>query len=162
MTASYAQSDGSAIAASRSLWSITATVTLAAITHAYDFGVAAWVAGAIVIVLLFSLSNRYRRTGSRLAAVFYSLLSLWVIAGFGLVGGVWNHAVKIVLTAVNGGTVPAGLEPLFMDPELGSVSYEAFWVLLGIASVAAAFYGYRFVRTVRWTARADVADQGAV
>lgn len=149
---SSGRTDRSTLAATWSLWSITATVIFAAVTHAYDFGIAAAVAGGAVIAILFALYRRYRRTGSRLALGSYGLLSLWVIGGFGLVGGVWNHAVKIALSAANGGTLSPALEPFFMAPELGDGVYEMLWILLGGASLVAAFFGYRFFRTVRWTA----------
>jgi len=153
MTSSTTQSGRSRGTASRSLWSIAATVILAAFTHAYDFGPAAFLAGTVVLVTLFLVNARYRRTQSRFAALLYSLLSLWVIAGFGLLGGVWNHAVKLVVVAGSGGTLPSALEPLFMSPDLGGATYEALWIVLGVASVFAGYFGYRFARTVRWTVR---------
>jgi len=153
MTSSITRSGRSSVAASRSLWSIAVTVILAAFTHAYDFGPAAFLAGTVGLVTLFVLNARYRRTESRSAALVYTLLSLWVIAGFGVVGGVWNHTVKIVVVAASGGTLPPALSPLFMSPDLGDATYEALWILLGISSVFAAHFGYRFARAVRWAAR---------
>lgn len=138
--------------ASRSLLSIAVTASLAAITHAYDFGIPAFIVGAVIIATLIALSRRYRRTGSRPAVVLYGLLSLWIIGGFGLVGGFWNHAVKGTLMAANGGALPSGLEPLFMSPDLGPPVYEVGYILLFAASALAAYLGYRFVRTVPWRA----------
>jgi len=136
--------------ASRSLLSISVTAALASITHAYDFGIPAFIVGAVMIAALAALSRRYQRTGSRPAVVLYGLLNLWIIGGFGLVGGFWNHAVKIPLMAMNGGTLPSTLWPLFMSPDLGSPTYEVLYILLFAASVPAAYLGYRFVRTVPW------------
>ena len=134
----------------RSLVSVSVTAFLAAVTHAYDFGTAAFGVGAFIIALLVVLSRRQQRTGSRLALVLYGLLNLWIIGGFGVVGGFWNHAVKVPLIAANGGTLPPALEPLFMSPDLGSLTYEVVSILTFGASVFAAYFGYRFVRTVRW------------
>lgn len=159
MTALESPSSASAIAASRSLLSVAATVVLAAITHAYDFGPAAFVAGAVVLGMLFTLNRHYRRVGSRLAIVLYGLLSLWVIVGFGLVGGVWNHAVRDVLSTANGGTLSTAIQPLFMSPELGSAVYETFWILLGAAALLAAYFTYRLARVVPWSPRASVATR---
>ncbi len=148
--------------ASRSLWSISITVLLASITHAYEFGAPAFVVGAIVIAILFALTSHYRRAGNRPVLVLYGLLNLWVIGGLGLVGGLWNHAVKVAVSAVNGGALPPTLERFFMSPDLGSAAYEAIGILTFGASMFAAYFGYRFARTVRWTARPDSSGQGAV
>lgn len=162
MTTASQQSSRSTSAASRSLWSISMTITLASITHAYEFGTPAFVVGAIVVAILFALTSHYRRTGNRLVLVLYGLLNLWVIGGFGLVGGLWNHAVKVAVSAVNDGALPLSLQRFFMSPELGSAPYEAIGILTFVASMFAAYFGYRFARTVRWIGRADSPGQGAV
>lgn len=141
--------DGTVLA-SRSLLSVSLTATLASITHAHDFGTSALAVGVVVVAMLVALNSRFRRTGSRPALVLYGLLNLWIIVGFGLVGGFWNHAVKVSLVALNGGTLPAGLEPVFMSPGLGSPTYEAVSILTFAASVLTAYLGFRFVRTVGW------------
>ncbi len=162
MRTSFNHPDRTIVLGSRSLLSISATAFLAAITHAYEFGTPAFAVGAIVIAILFALSSHYRRTRNRLVFVLYGLLNLWVIGGFGLVGGLWNHAVKVAVSAVNGGALPLSLERFFMSPDLGSATYEAIGILTFGASMFAAYFGYRFARTVRWTARADSSGQGAV
>lgn len=161
MTTSAQSSSLSAIAASRLLWSIAATVVLASITHAYEFGAPAFAVGAIVIALLSALSGRYRRTGTRPALVIYGLLNLWIIGAFGLVGGLWNHAFKVVVSAAHGGALPPALEPFFMSPDLGSATYEAIGILTFGASLCAAYFGYRFARMVRLVARADAPGRDA-
>ena len=59
-----------------SLWSISITVILAAITHAYEFGIVAFAVAAVVIAVLLALGAHYRRTGNRPALVLYGLLNL--------------------------------------------------------------------------------------
>jgi len=130
----------------RSLQSVALTVALAAITHAYEFGPVAFAAGIAIIALLWSFMAHYRRTGRRSALVPYGLVALWVIAGLGIVGGFWNHAVKVVVVALHNGAVPVELEKLFMSPELGSFTNESIGVLTFVASLMAAYHGYRFVR----------------
>lgn len=132
----------------RSLQSVSLTAILAAITHAYDFGHIAFVVGAVLVALLWSLVAHYRRTGRRAALVPYGLLSLWIIVGFGLVGGFWNHAIKALVVALHEGAVPSELAGMFMTPELGSITYESIGVLTFAASVMAATHGYRFARAV--------------
>lgn len=164
MTTSWHQSSRSSATASRALWSISVTVILASITHAYEFGTAALVVGAIVIAIL-SVLSRHLRTGNRPAFLLYglyALLSLWVVVGFGLVGGLWNHAVKVAVSAVNGGVLPPSLERFFMSPDLGSVAYETIGILTFGASMFAAYFGYRNVRAGRRMARVDSQGQGAL
>lgn len=162
MTAPSPQSGRATIGASPSLWSVSATVLLASITHAYESGTPAFVVGAIIIAILFALSSHYHRTGHRLALVLYGLLNLWVIGGFGVVGGLWNHAVKVAISAVNDGALPVVVERFFMSPDLGSAMYEVVGILTFAASMFAAWFGYRFARAVPWTARADSPGPGAV
>ncbi len=130
-----------------SILSVSLTAALAAISHAYDFGPAAFLVGAIGIALLVASGLGYARSGSRWALVPYALLSLWVIAGFGIVGGFWNHAVRDLLVVMRGGPLPASAEPWFISPAPGSGAYETVGILTFVASVAAAVFGYRFVRS---------------
>lgn len=141
---------------SRSLLSISATAFLAAITHAYDFGVPALVAGGILIALMALLNGHYRRTGKRIPLLLYGLLNLWIIVGLGLVGGFWNHTVKVALAATYRGAIPASVENLFMSPELGSVVFEGLGVLTFVACVVAAYFGYHYGRAVLTRPKAGV------
>ena len=130
-----------------SILSVSMTAALAAFTHAYDFGGAALAVGGIAIVLLTTSGLGYQRSGNRAWMLFYALLNLWIIVGFGIVGGFWNHAVKVVLCAVYGGTLPSSLEAWFISLEPGTVVYEAAGILTFVGSMAAAVFGYRFVRS---------------
>jgi hypothetical protein len=135
---------------------------LASITHAYEFGTVAFVAGAVVIAILFALSSHYRRTGNRPVLVLYGLLNLWVIGGFGLVGGLWNHAVKVAVSAATGGALPQSLERFFMSPNLGGATHEIIGILTFGASLFAVYFGYRYARTLRWMRRADAPGRSTV
>ena len=141
--------------AAMSLLSVSLTAILAAITHAYEFGPAALVVGAIGVAVLAALSIGFRRTGNRVILGLYALLDLWIIGGFGIVGGFWNHAVKAVLVAVHAGTLPPSVATWFIAPELGSVVYETLGILTFVTGLAAARDGYRFLRSAR-------ASRGAV
>ncbi len=130
-----------------SVLTVSLTVALAAITHAYEFGPPAFLVGGIAIALLTTLGLGYQRTGNRFLIALYALLNLWVIGGFGMVGGLWNHTVKVALCAAHGGTLPSSLEAGFMSPELGSAAYETVGILTFVASLVAAVFGYRFIRS---------------
>jgi len=129
-----------------SVLSASAAAALAAVTHSYDFGAPAFLAGGIVIALLFALGLGYQQRRRRALLVPYVLINLWIIFGFGVVGGFWDHVVKGILCALNGGFVPAALEPWFTSPDLGGPAYEIAWVLTFLAAIPAAVFGYRFVR----------------
>lgn len=159
MTTTAYPSGGSATA-SAALWSLSATIVLASFTHARDFGVIAFVTGAVLIAVLLLLAGYQRRTGSWLTLLLWGLLELWVIGGFGFFGGFWNHAVKVAVSALNGGVLPPSWEPLFMSPDLGNLAYETAGILTFGASVLAAFFGYRYARALRATSGG--AGQGAV
>ena len=129
-----------------SVLSASAAAAFAAFTHSYVFGPLAFLAGGIVIALLFTLGFGYQRNGKRVLLLPYALINLWIIVGFGIVGGFWDHAVKGILCALHGGAVPPSLEPWFTSPDLGSAVFETAWILTFLASLAAAVFGYRFIR----------------
>ncbi len=147
MTTSILVSRPAGQVATRSIVSVSATALLAAITHAYDFGPAAFAVGGLVVSLLTAAGLGYQRTGRRLLAVIYALASLWIVAGFGVVGGLWNHAVKVLLCAGHGGTVPPSIAEWFLSPEPGTALFETVGILTFVASVVAAVFGYRFLRS---------------
>lgn len=131
-----------------SVLSVSLTAALASVSHAYDFGPPAFLAGALVISLLAALGLGYQRTGNRFVLVLYVLLSLWIVAGFGIVGGFWNNGVKLAACAIRGGPLPPSAAPWFTSLEPGSGVSETAGVLTFVASLAAAVFGYRFVRAI--------------
>lgn len=129
-----------------SLLSIVTTVILASITHDYEFGYRAFIAGFILIVLLCAFNILYRRTRNKVFLVFYGLLNAWVIVGFGLFNGFWNHTFKVFLNYLHNGFLPPFLAKLFMTLQIGSPFYEGVGVLTFIMSIFAAYYGYKFIK----------------
>lgn len=129
----------------RSLAATSLTVLLAAYTHAYDFGPVAYLAGAVLLGAVLAAGLAYRRRGGVALRVTYGVLDLWIIVGFGIVGGFWNHAVKLVVSAIHGGMVPASLEPWFLSLAPGSATFEIAGVLMFVTSLPAAWYGRRFL-----------------
>ena len=132
-----------------SVVSVSLTAALASVTHAYEFGPAAFVVGAAAIAMVVALGLGYRRSGSRAALALYVALGLWIVVGLGIVGGFWNHAVKDVVCALRGGPLPASAEPWFLSPAPGDAVYETAGILTFVASVAAAVHGHRFIRARR-------------
>ncbi len=140
------QASGQNISTARlSLAGISATVILASITHAYEFGIRAFIAGFIVITLLCALNIQYRRMRNKVFLVFYGLLNAWVIIGFGLFNGFWNHSVKVFLNYLHTGYLPPFLAKLFMTPQIGSFFFEGVGILTFVMSIFAAYYAYKFI-----------------
>ncbi|HEY6871508.1 MAG TPA: hypothetical protein VI298_02145 [Geobacteraceae bacterium] len=133
-------------AAGLSLASVSAVVFLASITHAYEFGHRAFIAGFILIALLYSLNILYKRTRNKVSLVFYGLLNAWVIIGFGLFNGFWNHAVKQFLVFLHNGYLPPFLAKFFLTPHIGSFFFEGVGMLTFVMSIFAAYYGYKFIK----------------
>jgi len=132
-----------------SLASVSATVVLASITHAADYGHRAFIAGLIVIALLWGMNLLYRRTGKKILLAFYGLLSAWVIIGFGLVNGFWNHGMKVFLYYLHNGALPPFLAKLFLTPQIGSFFIESAGILTFVLSMFAAYHGFKFMKEGR-------------
>ncbi len=135
--------------ATLSLASISATVVLASITHAHEYGDRVYIFGLIVISLLFGMNLLYLRTRNKVFLVFYGLINAWVVIGFGLVNGFWNHAFKVFLYYLHNGSLPPFLAKLFMAPQIGSPFIEGAGILTFVMSLCAAYYGYAFIREGR-------------
>ncbi len=136
-------------AAVLSLATISATVILASISHVYEYGYRALIAGLIGIALLCGMNILCLRTRKKVFLVFYGLLSAWVIVGFGLFNGFWNHSFKVFLYYLHNGSLPPFLAKLFMSPQIGSIFFESVGILTFVLSVFAAYYGYAFIKEGR-------------
>lgn len=136
-------------AAMLSLAAVSATVILASITHAFESGCRAFVAGFIVIALLWGMNILYRRTDKKVFLVLYGLLNAWVIVGFGLANGFWNHGMKLFLYYLHNGSLPPFLAKLFMTPQIGNFFIEGLGVLTFVTSMLASYYGFKFMKEGR-------------
>jgi hypothetical protein len=132
-----------------SLTGISATILLASITHASEFGYRAFIAGFIIIALLYGMNILYRRTRNKVFLVLYGLLNVWVIIGFGLVNGFWNHGMKVFLYYLHNGFLPPFLAKLFMTPQIGSSFMEGVGIFTFVMSMFAAYSGYKFMKEGR-------------
>lgn len=131
-----------------SLISVIATAVFTSIHHVYEIGFL-----AVALVLLFIVSpillmQQYRKTGKKVFLWLYGLLNTWLVIGFGLVDGLFNHTLKLLsfqvhaLLALHGGSTKA-VEKAFE----GNLIYEGTGVLTFVAGIFAAYYGYKFIRT---------------
>lgn len=133
---------------SRSLISIITTAVFTSIHHFYEIGFPAVVLMLLFIVSPILLVQQFRNSGKRVFLWIYGLLSLWLVIGLGLVDGLFNHTAKLfslqihAFLALHGGGTKV-VEKTFE----GNFIYEGTGVLTFIASMFAAYYGYKFIRT---------------
>jgi len=133
-----------------SLASMIVTATLSSVHHAYELGVYAVILIGLFIVLPAVFMQWFSKTGNQGSLWAYGLLNAWLVVGLGWVDGLWNHVVKPLglqlhaLAALHGGganVVEKGVE--------GNFIYEGTAILTFVASIFAAYYGYKFIRTSR-------------
>ncbi|MBI3787083.1 MAG: hypothetical protein HY276_02400 [Ignavibacteriales bacterium] len=136
--------------ASLSLTSTIITATFAATHHVYEVGFHAIFLVIIFMVLHALLMRWFKRTEKKSSLWAYGLLNTWLVVGFGLVDGLWNHILRPLgfslhaLMSLHGGGSPA-VEKAFE----GSFIYEVAGALTFIASMFAAYYAYKFIQTAR-------------
>lgn len=136
--------------ASLSLVSTIVTATFAAIHHTYEIGVHAVFLAVIFMALPALLMRWFKKTEKKSPLWIYGLLNTWLVVGFGLVDGLWNHILSPLglnlhaLMSLHGGGSPT------VDKAIeGNFIYDATGVLTFIASMFAAYYAYKFIQTVR-------------
>lgn len=132
--------------ANLSLISSALTVFLASITHAYIFGHRAFFAGFIFIFLLAILNIQYQRGKNKIFLFFYFLLNLFVIIGFGLLNGFWNHTIKVSLYYLHGSQIPPLFAGLFENTSIGTFFQESIGFLTFIASMFSAYYSFKMMQ----------------
>lgn len=128
-----------------SLLSIILTVIFASITHFYEFGYRAFIVGLVFMFILYVLNTQYQRAKNNVLLVAYLLINVFLIIGFGLVNGFWNHTFKVFISFLHGGELPPFLAQLFLSPQTGSAFYESVGALTFFASMFAAYYGYKLI-----------------
>jgi len=124
------------------------------IHHIYELGFGMLIPGLILIVLPYTLSLWFKRTGNKLSLWLYGLLNAFVIVGFGLADGLLNHTLKTfgynVLLSMHGGDVQLVKRIFSLSPPIvGDFFLESTGILTFIASLFAAYFGYRFIQARR-------------
>ena len=128
--------------ATPSLVAITLTAVITSVHHIYKLGFGALILGLIIIPLPYVLLRWYKQTRNGAAFWAYGLLNAWIIVGFGLVDGLWDHTLKIFL----GNFLLRSFAHYFSQSPIGSFPFEATGILASVAGMFAAYYGYKFLR----------------
>lgn len=138
--------------ATHSLVSTLLTGILTSVHHAYEIGYLAFVLGLVVVVLPALSMQWFRQTGSKAALWIFRLLTAWLVIGFGLADGLWNHVIKTlgfyyVLLPAHGGDAKV-VERTFsiLPPAVGNFIFEGTGILTFVAGLFAAYYAYKFAK----------------
>jgi ABC-type branched-subunit amino acid transport system substrate-binding protein len=124
----------------RSLVSVMLTAVAITANHLYPLGPRALVLGAVLTVTPAALWWRLRATNSRAAALGYLLMNLWIVAGFGVMKGLWGITLPLFL-----GTLLASLSTAFPAPTVGPYGYEASGILMSVGSLFVGYYAMRLL-----------------
>ena len=125
-----------------SLASVVTTSIITTVHHIYKLGPGAFGLGAVIIALPIVLLLWFEKTRSSAALVGYGLVNVWIIIGFGLVDGLWDHTLKLYL----GNFLLSNYSHYFSWSPVGSFPFEAAGILASIGSMFAAYFGYKFLR----------------
>jgi hypothetical protein len=127
----------------RSLLGIEALALLTSIHHLEEFGVSFLLPAVLLVSLPLVLTWWVLKQPSRAARLSYVTLLTLVIVGFGVLDGLWNHTVKMVVFFLRGADRAnmAGLP----FPPVGSVFHEVTGPLPFVAAIFAAYFGYQFI-----------------
>jgi ABC-type branched-subunit amino acid transport system substrate-binding protein len=133
--------------ARRSLISVMLTAAAITVNHLYALGPGALVLGAVLLGAPLALLGWFRRTRSSVALAGYLLMNLWIVAGFGLLKGLWKVTLPLYL-----GTLLASWSTSYPRPTLGPYGFEISGVLMFAGSLFVAYYGLKFARAIRGSA----------
>jgi hypothetical protein len=139
--------------ASLSLISTVTTGVLTSIHHVYEIGFGATMLALVVMVLPVLSMRQFRQTGSKVALWVYRLLNVWLVIGFGLVDGFWQHTIKPLgfqlhaLMSLHGVATPPVEKAIGGNP-----IHEGTGILTFIAAMFAAYYGYKLIHATRQSA----------
>ncbi len=138
-------------AARLSLISLTITGILTSIHHLYRFEWDVFIPAMLVIFLPIVFMHWFLQSGKRVALWLYGVFSALIIIWFGIIDGGFDHTLRAINEYV---LVPLGISSLSVDLRLlppsalsGEFFYELTGILSFVASLFAAYYSYKFIRT---------------
>src|SRR5262245_3891478 len=133
--------------ARQSLLSVEALALLTSIHHVDELGASFLVPGALLLSLPLIFMWWFLRAYSNVARWSYVIFVIFLILGFGLYDGLWNHTIKMMVFFARGADTAsmAGLP----FPPVGSVFHEVTGVLTLVAAVVAAYFAWQFATTTR-------------
>lgn len=136
-----------------SVISVMVTVVAITLNHLYTLGSGALLLGVALLVASAALWTRYRSTGGRIALAGYALINTWIVAGFGVIEGLW--AITLPVFA---GTFLSSISTAYPRPAFAGFGFEITGVLMFLGSLFVLYYGLESLplrpRRVAFTASA--------
>jgi branched-chain amino acid transport system substrate-binding protein len=120
------------------LVSVALTAVAITVNHVYTLGIGALALGVTLSVVPAMLFMRARNTASRAALVGYLAMSGWIIIGFGVLKGLWDHTLPIFV-----GTLMSALSTGYPRPVLGAFAFEISGVSMFLGSLFVAYHAIR-------------------
>ena len=131
----------------RSLLGIEVLSLLTSIHHLDELGIIFLVPATLAVGLPLIFMGWFLRKYSNIARWAYTATVALMILGFGLIDGLWNHAIKMVVFFLHGANEGGMAELPF--PLVGSVFHEVTGVLAFVATIFAVYFGYSFIAKTR-------------
>jgi ABC-type branched-subunit amino acid transport system substrate-binding protein len=121
--------------------SVALTAVAITVNHFYALGPRALGLGAALLVSAGALLAWVRRTRSGIALGGYLLLSLWIVAGFGLWKGLWKGTLPLFV-----GTLLSSLSTSFPRPMVGPPALASSGLLMFIGGMFVLAFASRLLR----------------
>jgi hypothetical protein len=146
--------------ANLSLASVSLTAVLTSVHHIFrlGYGPGLLIPVAIIVLLPYVLMHWFTRSGNKWIRVAYAGLAGYIIIAFGFIDGFLDHVMKALgfqnMTFLPGGdAVVVKTVMSLWSPEASNLFYEGTGVLTFVASIVAAYFLYRFMRSERCLAK---------
>jgi hypothetical protein len=138
------------------LWSLASVEALAVLTsihHLDELGIMFLGPALIFIILPLVLIWQWTRKPGRSLLWAYGIYLAFMILGFGLFDGFWNHTLKMTIFLLQGAHRNLMRQSFPFFPPVGSTFHEVTGVLAFVVALYAAYLGYRFLTTSLNTAK---------
>ena len=137
-------------------WSFVSVEVLAVLTsvhHLDELGIILLGPALIITILPLILIWQWIRKPSRPLLWAYGIYLAFMIIGFGLYDGLFNHTIKMMVFFLHGADRNLMTKSFPFFPPVGSTFHEVTGVLTFVIALYAAFLGYRFLVTSLNTAK---------
>jgi len=139
-------------------WSLVSVEVLAVLTsvhHLDELGVVFLGPALIITILPLVLIWQWIRKPSRPLLWAYGIYLAFMIIGFGLYDGLFNHTIKMTVFFLHGADRNLMRTSFPFFPPVGSTFHEVTGVLTFVVALYAAYLGYRFLVPLLSTAKPE-------
>jgi len=139
-------------------WSFVSVEVLAVLTsvhHLDELGIIFLGPALIITILPLVLIWQWIRKPGRPLLWAYGIYLAFMIIGFGLYDGLFNHTIKMTVFFLHGADRNLMRTAFPFFPPVGSTFHEVTGVLTFVVALYAAYVGYRFLVPLLGTARPE-------